>query len=135
MRKAYLYDQGVVNAIARDFREPGSRPDIGRLNEHFAFWEIRKSLDIRYSLFYWRTTDGKEVDFVLEKDRQYLPIEVKSAWTAGKVPPGIRGFFSYYPETRSALVLYDGTDKTIELEGRTIRFAPLYKASRAISLL
>lgn len=131
----YFYDQGVANAICQDFRPPSLRNDRGQLHEQFVFWELRKSMDARYSIKYWRTQDGKEVDFVLEKDRSFLPIEVKSLWKAGKVPPGILSFFSLYPETRTALVLYDGPATTQAVDGRTVLFAPLYAASGAYGLL
>ncbi len=127
--KYYLYDQGVLNSILQDFRERTLRKDSGTINEQFVYWELRKNLDIRYTIHFWRTSDGKEVDFVLEKDRQYLPIEVKSAWPEGKIPPGILHFFAYYPETLQACVLYDGKEITIHHGHRTVNFLPLYKSS------
>jgi len=133
--KYYLYDQGVINAIVQDFRPVSLRPDAGMIREAFVFWELRKTIDIRYSIRYWRTADGKEVDFVLERDRVLLPVEVKSGWKTGKIPPGIKQFFSYYPETRAAVVLYDGAESIAEHEGRRIYFEPLFKASRIPALL
>ena len=133
--KYYLYDQGVINAIVQDFRPPALRPDAGMIREAFVYWELRKTVDIRYSIHYWRTADGKEVDFVLERDRMLLPVEVKSSWKTGKLPPGIKHFFNYYPETLVAVVLYDGAEATVVHEGRRIYFEPLYKASRIPALL
>lgn len=133
--KYYLYDQGVINAIVQDFRPAAQRPDAGMIREAFVYWELRKTVDIRYSIRYWRTADGKEVDFVLERDRALLPVEVKSSWKTGKLPPGIKHFFTYYPETRAAVVLYDGAEAMVEYEGRRIYFEPLYKASRIPALL
>lgn len=117
------------------FRPAGLRADQGAIKEQFAFRELKKSIDIRYSLYYWRTTSGNEVDFVLEKDREYLPIEVKSPWLSGKTPPGIRHFFDYYPETRAAVVLYDGPEVSRTEDGRRLFFLPLYKACRIPGLL
>jgi len=135
INKYYLYDQGVINAIVQDFRPTAQRPDAGMIREAFVYWELRKTVDIRYSIHYWRTADGKEVDFVLERDRAFLPIEVKSNWKTGKLPPGIRHFFRFYPETRVAVVLYDGPEAMVEDEGRRVYFEPLYKASRIPALL
>jgi predicted AAA+ superfamily ATPase len=133
--KFYLYDQGVLNAIIQDFRPSTRRPDQGAINEQFAYWELRKSIDIRYAIKYWRTADGKEVDFVLEKDREYLPIEVKSSWLEGKIPPGIARFFAFYPETRVAAVLYDGPYLVRVEEGRAIHFVPSYQTCKLPYLL
>jgi hypothetical protein len=133
--KFYFYDQGVLNGIVQDFRLTRLRPDLRAINEQFAYWELRKNTDIRYEIKYWRTADGKEVDFVLEKDREYLPVEVKTSWPSGKVPSGIRHFWDYYPETRRAVVLYEGSELTRSEDGRMVFFVPLYKACRVPSLL
>lgn len=126
--KFYLYDQGVVNSIIQDFRAMELRPDIGTLREQFVFWELKKHIDVRYSLNYWRTADGKEVDFILTKDREMLPIEVKSGWRPPAVPPGLKQFLSVYPETRNAVVVYDGPEKAILYRSLRIRFIPFHKA-------
>jgi uncharacterized protein len=133
--KFYFYDQGVVNSIIQDFRPVALRPDAGMLRETLVFWELKKHLDIRYNLKYWRTADGKEVDFVLEKDRQLLPIEVKSSWKPGKIPSGLANFFRFYPETRIGVVLYDGAETTSNYDGRSVYFAPIYKAGKVLDLI
>jgi len=126
--KFYLYDQGIINSIIQDFRPIDLRPDAGMLREQFVFWELRKKLDIRYSLHYWRTIDGKEVDFVLRKDQELLPIEVKTSWNPPAIPPGLRHFLILYPETRNAFVLYDGPEHISHHGLCTIHFTPLHKA-------
>ena len=133
--KFYFYDQGVVNSIVQDFRPVASRPDAGAIRETLVFWELKKHIDIRYSLKYWRTADGSEVDFVLEKDRQLLPIEVKSSWKPGKIPSGMASFFRYYPEAKVGVVLYDGSETTGSCDGRLIHFAPIHKAGKVLDLL
>jgi predicted AAA+ superfamily ATPase len=110
--------QGVLNSIIQ-YSSASSQADQGKINEQFVYWELRKNLDIRYTLFYWRTADGKEVDFVLEKDRKYLPIEVKTG-SAGKIPSGILHFFSYYPETEQRSFSNDGPESVHSAEGRTV---------------
>jgi len=133
--KFYLYDQGIINSIIQDFRDIDRRPDAGILREQFVFWELKKHLDIRYSLHYWCTADGKEVDLVLKKDQQLLPIEVKSSWQPPLLPSGLRHFLSFYPETEHAVVLYDGPEYTSRHDHCTIYFAPIHKAFAALSLL
>lgn len=133
--KFYLYDQGVVNTIIQDFRPLELRSDAGAIREAFVFWELTKRADVRYAIKYWRTADGKEVDFVLEKDRALLPIEVKSGWKPGKVPPGLAAFFNYYPEVKDGVVLYDGPELTCSDGSHTVHFAPLHKAAACLALL
>ncbi len=126
--KYYLYDQGIINSIIQDFRPLDARQDSGLMREQFVFWELRKNMEIRFSLKYWRTTDGKKVDFVLQKDAELLPIEVKSSWKPGKLPAGLRSFLGLYPETHKAAVLYDGPEHTVSSGSCTVQFSPLYKA-------
>lgn len=133
--KFYLYDQGIVNSIIQDFRSIDLRPDAGMLREQFVFWELKKNIDIRFSLHYWRTTDGKEVDFVLRKDQELFPIEVKSSWSPPALPTGLRQFLTFYPETRKAVVLYDGPEHTGRYGPCVVHFAPLYKAFALPSFL
>ncbi|MBN2652107.1 MAG: DUF4143 domain-containing protein [Spirochaetales bacterium] len=92
-------------------------------------------IDIRYNLKYWRTSDGKEVDFILEKDKFLLPIEVKTTWAPPKIPKGLLDFFDYYPETKQAIVFYSGKEQIIKANNRTIYFVPHYKASKSLNLL
>ena len=53
----------------------------GGVLETFAFSEIYKEIkdfNIKVSIHFWRTSNGAEVDFVLEKGAKLFPIEVKS---------------------------------------------------------
>jgi len=113
--KYYLYDQGVVNTIIQDFRPLERRPDAGSIREAFVFWELKKHADIRYAVKYWRTSDGKEVDFVLEKDRSFLPDRGKKRLEGGEgEPPGPGSLFpllSGYQGWRG-IVRRSGTPRT-----------------------
>lgn len=126
--KFYLYDQGIINSIIQDFRPVDGRPDAGMLREQYVFWELKKHMDVRFSLNYWRTADGKEVDFILTKDREMLPIEVKSGWKPPAIPQGLKQFLSIYPETKNAIVLYDGPESTIFQGSLKVRFLPIHRA-------
>ncbi|HOV94884.1 MAG TPA: ATP-binding protein [Spirochaetales bacterium] len=133
--KFYLYDQGVINSIIQDFRDIELRSDAGTLREQFVFWELKKNIDIRFSLYYWRTADGKEVDFVLKKDQELLPIEVKSDWHPPALPNGLRHFLGVYPETRRAAVLYNGPEFTQVFGQCTVYFLPIHKACMVPAIL
>ncbi|MFQ5639547.1 MAG: ATP-binding protein [bacterium] len=132
--KVYFYDTGMANAISRDFRRPSQRPDGGALLETFVYHEIKKSLDASFDLFYWRTADKKEVDFVLVKDRQPVPVEVKSNWSEKRIPMGLRQFLNVYPETQSAVVINHAIHDKIMVDGREIFFLPPYYASKLVNL-
>ena len=133
--KVYFYDTGMANAIVRDFRRHTDRPDGGALLETFVFHEMKKSLEVSHDLFYWRTADKKEVDFVLVKDRQPVPVEVKSTWREKKLPVGLRQFFNAYPETQKAVVINQTIHDKCDVDGKEVFFLPPYYAGKIASLL
>jgi len=65
----------------------------------------------RPSVLHWRTTNGAEVDFVVELPGRLLPIEVKAS---RRVAHGdarhLRTFLQEYPAAPGALLLYDGAE-------------------------
>lgn len=126
--KYFFYDQGVVNSIIQDFRPLDLRMDSGSIKEQFVFWELKKHMDIRFSLNYWRTPEGREVDFILAKDRVLMPIEVKSSWNPPAIPTGMAAFLTRYPETKTAVLLYDGSERRGRYGDTDIFFAPLHRA-------
>ena len=65
-------------------------------------------------IFYWRTTTGIEVDFVLEIGQLLLPIEVKaSARLRHGDTRGLQTFLDEYPESApAAVLLYTGSEVT-----------------------
>lgn len=60
-------------------------------------------------IHYWRTTTGREVDFVLEHGRTLLPIEIKMTSSPSfKDTEGIRLFMEEYPEAQVGLLIHTG---------------------------
>jgi predicted AAA+ superfamily ATPase len=81
--KIYLIDPGLLSHIlGLDPSDPSIR---GMLLEQLVFNELQKQLSWNekgLKLYYWRTTDGKEVDFVVENRKgQIIGIEVKAKTT------------------------------------------------------
>ena len=76
MPKVYLLDTGLRNCLLNNFEPLPFRTDRGTLWENVYF---RLLLD-KYSqdeLFYWRTSAGNEVDFVLPNIQNPFAVEVK----------------------------------------------------------
>jgi len=70
--KIYFYDTGIRNALLNDFTDPDLRSDRGALFENFIITEIIKAntyTNSGFSLNYWRTRQGSEVDLVLTKGK------------------------------------------------------------------
>ena len=102
----YFFDVGLVNDLAkRRTVEPGSA-DFGDAFEHFLFMELRAHSSYRgrnYPLWYWRTTSGFEVDFILG-DAEFA-IEAKSSATpTSDHLNGLRAWKEEHPSSRCILV-------------------------------
>lgn len=76
--KFYFFDTGVTNAILNlKLLEPTS-PSYGRLLEQWILMELKAYLSYRSineSLYFWRTINGQEVDFIIG---DLVAIEVKA---------------------------------------------------------
>jgi hypothetical protein len=127
--KTYLFDPGIRNAILNDFREGAKRQDKGAIYESFVFLEMQKHLRIAQEIYYWRTSQKEEVDFVLVTDRIPLPVEVKSKISPGEIPPGIKRFLDVYPECKYAFVLNTDYYGKNTYKDKQIIFVPHYYAS------
>lgn len=69
-KKIYFYDNGIRNAIIRNFNSISLRTDIGALWENFLVSERRKLLLYTNSdkqPYFWRTTQQQEIDYLEEE--------------------------------------------------------------------
>ena len=76
MPKGFLLDTGLRNCLLNNFQQPGDRLDKGELWETSYF----RTLADKYgwdNIYYWRTADGNEVDFVLPEIENAFAIETK----------------------------------------------------------
>lgn len=66
-RKIYFCDLGLRNALINNFNPISLRTDIGALWENFLIVERLKrnsNLGVSNNIYFWRTTDGKEIDYI-----------------------------------------------------------------------
>lgn len=79
-RKIFFWDNGVRNAVIRNYSPIEARADKGALFENFAIAERLKFLGNTRSLarsWFWRTTAAQEVDYLEELDGTLYAYEVK----------------------------------------------------------
>lgn len=100
-KKIYFCDNGIRNAIIRDFSPMSSRSDAGALWENFFYMERIKRHDTRQDftqMYFWRTTGRvpHELDFVEVTDGAMKAYECKVNPNA-KAKPGDE-FSAAYPE-------------------------------------
>lgn len=117
----YLFDLGVLNALCRRLGgELVKGTDLyGRLFEHFILLEIYRLN--RYSekdwpMFYWRTSQGAEVDLVLETGRQLWAVEIKSASRIRS--SDLRGLYSFLGDYEGSKgICVTTADRPYEVDG------------------
>jgi uncharacterized protein len=78
MRKVYFTDIGLRNLIYGSFNKIDVRTDSGSILENFVFLELKRKIGKASSIYYFRTQDGVEVDFVINNYSEHIAIEVKS---------------------------------------------------------
>ncbi len=123
--KFFFFDVGVYRTIRP--KGPLDRPEEidGAALETLVFQEIRAINDYRdlgYELFFWRTSNGQEVDFVLYGEQEIVAIEVKRTKNLRKRDfSGLTAFCRDYPMARPIL-LYGGHRRLFD---RGIEVVPL----------
>ncbi len=81
--------------------------------------------DPNAGIYYWRTSTGLEVDFVIYSEKQFVAIEVKRKRTiSSKDLRGMKAFAMDYPEARH-VVLYGG-ERELVING--IHVLPIHTA-------
>jgi uncharacterized protein len=96
-KKIYFYDCGVRNAILSNFNPLELRTDKGALWENFLFSERLKMLHYsgrRAKMYFWRTTDQREVDYVETESGSLKAWEMK--WNENAKSKTISSFKKTY---------------------------------------
>jgi len=122
--KIFFYDQGLRNAILRNFDSIQERIDKGMIFENCIFTELKKNLTVAEELLFWRSKSNAEVDFLL-REKEILPIEVKLNLARLKVPSGMRSFIVRYTPS-AALVINNSIFSQKKIGGTDIFFIPAW---------
>jgi predicted AAA+ superfamily ATPase len=106
--KFILYDLGV-RRLAAEEGVPLPEKYMGSLFEQWVGLELLHMLRLypeRSQLMFWRDADGVEVDWIVERHNEYIPIEVK--WTENPHPGDakhIKTFLHEYPNAKNGYVV------------------------------
>jgi len=106
--KYLFFDLGVRRLAAREGIRP-PRDTMGVLFEQFVGLELLRDAHIKghsAKIRFWRDPDGPEVDWVIDEDGIYTPLEVK--WTDSPASSDVRHlevFLSEYKSAKSAFLI------------------------------
>jgi len=113
--KLYFVDTGLRNTIVKEFNVESD----GKIFENYVFSELLKLGIIPK---YWRTKGKAEVDFIIEKENEVIPIEVKLQTNSDKIERSMHSFISQYRPKTGFIVTYKGKKGIKKINGCTIHF-------------
>jgi uncharacterized protein len=106
--KIFFYDTGLMQML---WMKRLQRELLGSVFETSIFSELVKRFGSQ-DIFYWRTQDHKEIDFVVRLPQALLPIEAKINFPRN-VPPALLSFAEVYSGENSSAIDY----KVVGLNG------------------
>ncbi len=101
----YFYDNGIRNAVIRNYASLNLRADKGELWENYVMAERLKHnayTQRRVNTYFWRTYDQQEIDLVEEENTQLRAFEMK--WNTQKMPKAPVGWIKSYPESTFEII-------------------------------
>lgn len=95
--KVYIRDSGILHTLLdiEDYDQLLGNPAVGASWEGFAIEQLITSMD-RWRPAFVRTSNGAEIDLILERGQRRLVFEIKLS----KAPKPSRGFFELLKEVR-----------------------------------
>ncbi len=97
-RKIYFYDNGIRNALIKNYQPLNLRNDKGALWENYLVNERLKLLKYhqkQVNSFFWRTTQQQEIDYIEESNGQFAAYEFK--FSPDKKVKFPQSFINNYP--------------------------------------
>ena len=115
--KFYFFDVGIYRTL-RPMGPLDAPEEVDGIALETLFLQeimaLNSALDMGYKIYYWRTSNGREVDFVLYGPKGLLSFEIKR--TARITPPmlgGLKSFLTDYPMAKAYFV-YMGNRRVYE---------------------
>ena len=115
--KGYLINNGLVSYLT-GIQDYSVLTTSGLLGHRFENWLLNElltwtdSIVENYSIYFWRTSGGAEVDFVVSIGAEILPIEVTfSTQILPNKTRHLREFLEREPKSKWGIYLYNGTFK------------------------
>ena len=126
-KKVYVVDNGLV--VAKAIRHS---PDRGKLMENLVFTElVKRGAKPNRNLFYYKTRNDREVDFVIKKELEILEL-IQVCYDANGPEAEEREVKALLEaseelKVKKLTVLTWAEEHEVEKDGKTIKFKPLWK--------
>ena len=124
----YFVDHGMRNFAIRMFGNIHNHRDHGFVFQNLVCTLLLDTLQRHiYDLHFWRTTNKAEVDFVIERYENPLPVEVKySSLKKPEITRSLRSFIDHYHPTDGWVInlTYSGE---LVIDNTTVHFIPFFR--------
>ncbi len=126
--QVYFKDLGLKNIAIEKAGRIQALNEAGFEFQHFAYRLLRSYIGQQlFSLHFWRTKSQAEVDFVIDRGQDLLPVEIKAqALTKPAVSRSLRSFINKY-QPREAWLINLSLDTSIRIGSTTVFFRPWYR--------
>jgi uncharacterized protein len=121
----YFYDTGMRNFTVRHFGRYSMLSETGFVFQNLIYHLLsEKTQRDGGTIHFWRTKDKAEVDFVIDRGDDVLPVEVKCREMKGKeIGRSLRGFISRYNPAEAWIVNIALHDEE-KINKTMVRFIP-----------
>lgn len=120
--KVYFFDLGLRNAIIGNFIPLKKRSDRGALAENFV---LNSFSNAGLKTNFWRTKSKAEIDFVIKREGNIIPCEVKYQTKTDSIPKAFYGFLEKY-DFPFGMVATQNTVGVRKIGDKKIYFYPIY---------
>jgi uncharacterized protein len=119
--KVYFLDNGIRNCALQNFLMPTQRTDYGALIESYIFQILNResALSLSDNLYFWRTSNGSEVDFIFND----IAIEVKAGNYTASPPKSLLECMKVLKLKCAIIFNKSNLEKRI-IDGKTILYYP-----------
>lgn len=123
-RKAYCGDTGFAYSTT-------GKIEFGKLHENIAFLELKRRMQEGKEICYWKSKEGKEVDFLLKQGTSVESIiqavyDLKDEKTLRREMSAIVECAEEFKK-KSATIITKDVEKTVTIKGINVCFIPIIK--------
>lgn len=124
----YFNDLGLRNYALGQMGNLSLNSQLGFVFQNFVFNLLKElTRNQAQTINFWRTTDKAEVDFVLNKQTELLPIEVKyGEITKPSISRSFRNFINKY-QPKEAVLINRNFETETTVNKTVVKFIPFYK--------
>lgn len=124
--KIYLDDISFLNLFSLE--------EYGKRLENIVFLQLlrQKGINPLLNINYWKTIDNKEVDFILSEGKKIISViqacsDMSNIETRNRELKSLITTLNYFKLKEGTIITKEDNCKQEEIEGKTIKFMPLWK--------